>query len=299
LIGMVSTNGESFYWRAAATGLLEQWADRPAVKNALVSCLKDEHPLVREQAVRALGNSLERTNSDPATVASLQPLLNDPAGNVRVAAAWALRTTVDLQCRAAAELQAAIALDADQPTGQFRRARILADCGQPEQALACLQKAILWDPLSPPLRYEIATLLDQLGRPAEAEENLKVACRLEPDSAEPHFKLSLILAETHRLDDAARELELAVKLDPKFARAWYNLGLARSGLGDETGALDALGRAETLTPTDPQIPYASATILARAGRYAEARAAANRALKISPTFFQDAERLLESLPEGR
>jgi predicted CXXCH cytochrome family protein len=298
LLSMVSTNSESFYWRSVAIGLLEQWADSLAAKTALLSCLRDEHSLVREQAVRALGNSLERTNSDPATVASLQPLLNDPAGNVRVAAAWALRTTVDLQCRAAAELQESIALDADEPAGQFRRARILADRGQPDQALMCLQKAILWDPLSPPLRYEIATLLDQLGRPAEAEQHLKVACRLEPDTAEPHFKLALILAETHRLDEAARELEQAVKIDPHHARAWYNLGLARSGLGDETGALDALAQSETLAATDPQIPYASATILARAGRYTEARAAANRALRMSPNF-QDAQRLLESLPDGK
>jgi predicted CXXCH cytochrome family protein len=298
LIGMVSTNAENFYWKAVAAGLLEQWADNPAAKTALLSCLADEHPLVREQAVRALGNLLERTNSDSATAASLQALLNDPAGNVRVEAAWALRTTVDLQCRAAAELQESIALDTDQPAGQFRRARILADCGQPEQALACLQKAILWDPLSPPLRYEIATLLDQLGRPGEAEEHLKVACRLEPDAAEAQFKLALILAESHRLDEAAQSLEKAIKLDPRHARAWYNLGLARSGLGDDTGALDALAQSETLAPTDPQIPYASATILARAGRYAEARVAANRALTIAPTF-QDAEKLLESLPEGR
>jgi tetratricopeptide (TPR) repeat protein len=298
LLGMTANNAETFYWRAVAVGLLEPWADTPAVKDALVSNLKDEHPLVREQAARALGNLLARTNRDAATAGSLQPLLNDPARNVRVAAAWALRATIDLQSKAARELLDAMSLEADQPVGQFRKARWLADRGQADQALQCLEKAIQWDPLSPPLRYDIATLLDQLNRPAEAEDHLRVACRLEPDAAEAHFKLALILAETHRLGEAAQALEEAVKLDRRHARAWYNLGLARNGLGDISGALDALARAETLASNDPQIPYARATILARIGRQEEARTAASRALSLAPGF-QSAQELLQSLPGKR
>lgn len=295
LLGMLADHTESFYWKAVATGLLEPWADNSVVKAALVARLGDEHPLVREQAARALGALLEHAGNDSGTVASLQPLLKDPARNARMAAAWALRASIDLQDPAAKELQDALALDADQPTGQFRKARWLLDRQQPEQALARLQKAIHWDPASPPLRFEIATLLDQLGRPAEAENELRVACQLEPDSAEAHFKLALVLAETHRLDQAAQTLEQAVKLDPRHARAWYNLGLARSSLGDATEALEALTRAESLALTDPEIPYARATILARTGRYAEARTAASRALELRSDF-QPAQELLQNLP---
>jgi len=75
-------------------------------------------------------------------------------------------------------------------------------------------------------------------------------------------------------------LEQAVQCDPRHARAWYNLGLARSGLGDDTGALAALVRAESTDPTDPRAPYARATVLVRLGKLDEARSAARRALEL-------------------
>ena len=90
-------------------------------------------------------------------------------------------------------------------------------------------------------------------------------------------------------------LETAVKLDAGNDRAWYNLGLARNAAGQIGPALEALNRAQTVAPNDARIPYASATILARAGRVAEAKAAAQRALTLQPDFVEAAQ-LLRSLP---
>ena len=77
-------------------------------------------------------------------------------------------------------------------------------------------------------------------------------------------------------------------------RAWYNLGLARNATGQIGPALEALNRAQTVAPDDARIPYASATILARAGRVAEAKAAAQRALTLQPDLVEAAQ-LLRSL----
>jgi predicted CXXCH cytochrome family protein len=319
LLGLLADSKESSYWRAVAAGLLRDWVGEGApgfadaaqhlpstegaraanikeVQTALLAALKDVDPLVRERAARSLEPLAASGQADRAVAEALKPLLDDPARSVRVAAEWDLRTTV-LPSRAVAELQLVMAQDADQPTGQFRKAQLLLDRQQPAEALAHLLKAIDRDPLSPPLRYQAAIALSQLNRPAEAVEQLQVACRLEPQSAEARFQLGLGWAEAGSLDKAAQALEEAVRLDPRQARAWYNLGLARDKLGNAPDALDALARAETLALSDPQIPYARATILARDGRFAEARAALNRALEIQPGF-QPARALLSELPAG-
>src|SRR5208283_6109454 len=144
----------------------------------------------------------------------------------------------------------------------------------PAEALGHLERAIRQDGFSPPLRYEKAEVLSQLGRHEEAATELEMACRLQPQSAEFHFKLGLAWADARKFDKAAEALETTVKLDVRHAQGWYNLGLARAALGQTAEGLAALSRAEALAPADPQIPYARAEILARNGRYAEARTAA-------------------------
>jgi Flp pilus assembly protein TadD len=86
-----------------------------------------------------------------------------------------------------------------------------------------------------------------------------------------------------------------VRLNPRHADAWRNLGLALAAKEDLTGALDALARAESIDPNDPRIPYARATVLARLGRAADARAAASRALELRPDY-SEARELMERLP---
>jgi Flp pilus assembly protein TadD len=61
--------------------------------------------------------------------------------------------------------------------------------------------------------------------------------------------------------------------------------------------LEALTRAESANPRDPQAPYAAATILARAGRNREALEAARRALRIAPNY-GEAEQLVRQLSSG-
>jgi Flp pilus assembly protein TadD len=62
-------------------------------------------------------------------------------------------------------------------------------------------------------------------------------------------------------------------------------------------ALEAMSRAEKLAPDDPQIVYGRAAILAQAGRYQEAQAAAMRALELRRNF-GPAKELLQRLEKG-
>jgi len=293
LIGMVKPENESFYWRAAAAGLLWRWPDDAGVKAALMTSLKDAHPLVREKAVHSLEPAVD--SGDEAVSAALRPMLSDPARDVRVAAAWALRGGLDMTTRAGRELQTMLDFGADQPIGRYRRAQFALARRDLIGALAQLRKAAAWDPYSPPFRFDIADVLTQLGQTNEAIRELQEACRLQPQSVEAQFKLGLALADAQQIEPAAAAFKQAVKLDPENLLAWYNLALAASALGQVEESLTALGRAAALAPEDPRIPYERARTLARAGRYGEARTAAGRALKLQSDF-KPAQDLIDALP---
>ena len=173
LVGMLSDGKESPYWRAVAANFLWQWVREPEVQSALLERLKDEYPLVRENAVRSLEPLLETENQEITAV--LKPLLNDPVRNVRVAAAWVLRATVNLQSQAGRELQQAIDYDSDQPTGQYKQGMFLLARRQPEQALEHFAKAVEWDPYSPPFHKATAEVLEQLNRQNEASAEFQKA----------------------------------------------------------------------------------------------------------------------------
>lgn len=293
LMEMLSPQRENFYWRAAAAGLLWHWSDDPGVKAALLAALKDNHPLVREKVVSSLEPQVESDDED--VVAALRPMLNDDFRDVRVAAAWALRPVLDLQTVAGQDLQTALDFNADQPVGSYRVAQFAMARHEPEKALADLRKAAAWDPYSPPFRFEISDVLTELGRTNEAIQELEEVCRLQPQSAEAQFKLGLALADDQQIEQAAAAFKQAAKLDPGNPLAWYNLGLADSAIGQVEESLGALDHAATLAPKDPHIPYERARTLAQAGRYTEARAAAQRALKLQSDF-KPAQDLLDALP---
>ena len=178
LMGMLSSGQESPYWRAVAANLLWQWSDDFTVKAALLPSLQDDHPLVREQAIKSLEPRLNDSSSDIA--AALRMMLNDPVRNVRVAAAWALRSSLDTKSRAGKEMTAMLDFNADQPVGQYHKAMFNLDRRELAKALAHLRTAERWDPFSPPIRLKTAEVLSQLGRKKEALRELQFLRRLDP-----------------------------------------------------------------------------------------------------------------------
>ena len=293
ILTLLTKGREGAYWRAVITGLLWQWGTNAEVETALVARLKDTSPLVREKAVESLESLVDL--GDAGTIQLLKPMLDDSARNVRVEAAWMLKSSVDLHSRAGQELMAMLDYNADQPAGQYRKAIFDLARGEPSNALAHLQKGIAWDPFSPPLRYQAAEVLTQIGSNAEAAVELQTLCRLLPQSVEFRFRLGLALAESHQFVGAVDAFRETIKLDPQRAMAWYNLGLALSALGKVDDAVVALNQAESLAPKDPQIPLARARVLSRANRNDEAKSAAIEALGIQPAFMP-AQEFLQHLP---
>jgi tetratricopeptide (TPR) repeat protein len=215
LTGLLADTNQPAYWRAVAATLLSRWATEPATQAALLAQLKNEHPLVREQAVRALEPAL----TDVKVSAALQPMLADPLRNVRVAAAWVLRATVDLQGRAGQDLQRMLDLEADQPTGQFEQATLLLARQQSQKALEHLKKAAAWDPISPPFLCKQAQVQDQLGQLVEALQTLDRAATAVPDDPHIPYVRAVILQRNGRNDEAQMAAKRALKIQPDFQPA--------------------------------------------------------------------------------
>jgi tetratricopeptide (TPR) repeat protein len=283
------------YWRAVAARLLERWAGDASVTQTLLENLSDTNALVRQSIVQTLSTLSE--SASPEIQAALKNRLTDPSRNVRVVAALALASGLDLQSEAGRDLRRMLEHNADQPTGQMQLGGFALARGDVTNALRHFQTAKEWDAYSPEIRQELAVMLSRIGRPREAVEELQTALRLAPRDAEGHFKLALAWNELGEAEKSLAELEASVKCDPLHARAGYNLGLARNAAGNPTGAIQALLAAETADPHDPRIPYARATIHARLGQFDLARKAAGRAVELNPQF-TEAAALLRQLKEN-
>ena len=293
LAALLQDPKETWYWKSVASGLLGRWAGESTISAMLIEELRHEHPMVRASAARALS---EGGTPSPNISASLQPLLSDPARQVRVTAADILAGTTsnaDPTSRAGRDLLLSLSQVADQPLGQLHRAGYELARHDPTEAATHVEKAIAWDPHSAAMRREAAVLYGMMARPQEALAAMESACRLDPTNAGYAYLLGLAFAEAGQPERTIAALERAVQLDPHHSRAWYNLGLARNSMGQFDSALIALSHAEASDAADPDIPYASATILLRLNRLDEARATARRALKIRD--YPPAENLLKQL----
>ena len=266
------------YWKASATSLLQRWVDQPGVATALKEQLGHAHPLVRANAARALEPLIERESIR----AEVSPLLEDTSRGVRTAAAWTLRSRLDMASVAGKDLLHELSFNMDQPMGQLRFGQFAFSRGDTTQAIERFEKAIAWDPNSPPFHHDLALIYSATGQTEKTIAKLRDAIRLDPKDASYQYELGLALNETGDLNGAVAALEAALKLDPTLSRAWYNLGLARHAMKNVDGALEALTKAEAADPRDAGIPYARATILAQVERMGEAVAAVEKALQIQP-----------------
>ena len=283
---------DSPYWRAVTTDLLLPWAAQPEVTPILLQGLQDTNTLVCGAAARALENALAA--EAPGVAGALQARLADGARNVRLAAAWSLRATLDEASPAGHELQHYLAINADEPVGQLNEGNYDFARHDLDSAARHFQKAVEWDVRSAPFHENLAVVLSMLNRPQEAVQTLEQAVRWSPDDAEAHYQLGLAYNEVGQPTNTLAQLTTAVGLEPGHVLAWYNLGLTQNALGQPEAAVSSLRRAESLDATDARIPYAVATILARQGRNGAAVDELKRALAIEPAN-AEAQQLLQVL----
>jgi tetratricopeptide (TPR) repeat protein len=115
-----------------------------------------------------------------------------------------------------------------------------------------------------------------------------------------HETLGAVYLRLERAAEARRYLERAVELNENLPVSWNSLGVARSWLGDDNGALTAWERAIELDPRQFDALYNVGLTAAKVGRLDTARRALERFVATAPPrrFASDivkARRLLEDL----
>jgi predicted TPR repeat methyltransferase len=118
-----------------------------------------------------------------------------------------------------------------------------------------------------------------LGR---AEEAFLRALAINPDAADVCRRLAVVSGRAGRREDGRGWTARARALtrDPD---ALARFGDARAAAGQSDEAIDALGRAIRLRPTDAGLHCRRAALLAEVGRERDARRACRRALALSPS----------------
>ncbi|BDS07285.1 hypothetical protein NT6N_23250 [Oceaniferula spumae] len=260
-------------WQASLLQIMQAWATDARVQRIAREGVHSKDSLVRASACMVLEFG---TDNGPW----LEPMLNDPVKEVRMAAAWAMRTRLSLRSEVRNELEHSLAFTADQPAGAMRTATLAMDSNQLEKAELWMQRAVTLDETSSAAREAFAVLLGQRGKPKEALEQLKIADKLSPDNARYSYLMALTYAELGQKDKTEDLLKKVVKIDPGNDRAHYNLGLLLAGQEKVDEAIISILRAEKVNPTTPDYPYARATLHMRKGDKAAAFEACRTALGI-------------------
>jgi predicted CXXCH cytochrome family protein len=275
-------------WRATLLLLARNFlATEPRLVAAARNALADPEPLVRSAAAQIL-------TTLPSETASLRPLLNDPVRLVRLDAAWALSPELPEDSAIRKELDAYLAVSADQPAGRLRIGQDLFNRGRAVAAEASLRKAAAWDPNSPGIHDALGVVLNELGKTNEAAAALWRAAQLSPADANASFNAALAFAGANKLGDAELALRETIRRNARHDRAWYNLGLLLAQTGRASESVAALESAERIAPRVADYPYARATILWQRGDKPGAIAAARRALEIDPAHAQAAQLLRQA-----
>ena len=254
--------------RATAATLAQPYAS-PETLSAARALLQDDDPSVR---IAALG-MIEP--ADPASrVLAAAPLLADPVRGVRIEAARILADVPDEQipmdrrsARAAAqtELETALALEADWPSGQVNLGNLRLRQGRTDEAVAAYERAVTLDRSFPGAYVNLADAWRQQGRETESWKVLRQGLAVLPNDAELHHALGLSLTRKGDPTAALHEFTEAAKLAPDNARYAYVLAIAINSAGQREQALVLLRSANKRHPNDVDILGALFTMSREAG----------------------------------
>jgi tetratricopeptide (TPR) repeat protein len=132
------------------------------------------------------------------------------------------------------------------------------------------------------LRYNRAQLYAGLGRLEEALADYTAVIEEDPHYAEYHFDRAALLRRLGRDDEAMAEYETAMRLSPPFPELYYNRGDLRSSIGDRDGALADFGYVLEIDPGYVDASINRVAILLEMGRRAAARREVTTGLAVAP-----------------
>ncbi len=161
---------------------------------------------------------------------------------------------------------------------------ILAQAGQPAQAMAQYAAAIRIDPGYADAYYNAGNALKQLGRYSDSIGRYEQALRINPNMPDAQVALGTALEDAGRGGEAAAHFEQALRLDPNYADADNELGLTLARAGRTRQAIARYEQALKIDPNLADVRNNLGNALRAAGRGDEAIAQYRQALRIKPDY---------------
>jgi len=148
--------------------------------------------------------------------------------------------------------------------------------------MAQIQKAIALDADNGAAHVNLGHLLEVTGHRDEAIQQLTQGLQIAPKNADGHNIYGVILARQGKMDEAIAELQQAVALSPNSAESHYNLGRAFAATSRFPEALPQLQTAAKLTGNrEPAILQMLAAMYSETGNYTQAIAIAEQAISVA------------------
>ena len=229
-------------------------------------------------------------------------------------------------------MQAAVELAPRDVEAWLNLGNLRRDCGDKDGAAQAYRKALAVDNDYIPAMVNLGETLVGRGEAEEAHSLFERALNIAPDLPEAQNGMAAALIKLNRAGEAVAFAERAAVQRPKAWRPWLTLGEARYVAGDYRAAAEAFGKAAAINPRsqpalvglglaaldgdmtaeaeeafqrvldlDGEQPDALAgmgVLLQRSGRFAEAAAYLNRALKAAPSHAAAMSALLKTPQDG-
>jgi tetratricopeptide (TPR) repeat protein/serine/threonine protein kinase len=158
----------------------------------------------------------------------------------------------------------------------------LMDNRQLDNAIAAYHKAIDINPKHDVAHYGLGSALHAKRELDAAIAEYREAIAINPRFALAHNNLGLALKAKGEVDAAIAEYKKAIAADPKDITAQINLGIDLCHKGDLDAGTAAIRKAIAIDPRDARCHMALADALVWNGRFAEAKASNQQALKRLP-----------------
>jgi protein O-GlcNAc transferase len=185
--------------------------------------------------------------------------------------------------RAMREWQLAIAMDPADPRPYFAIAARWERVGEFDRAVEVLEHLALARPATPHLDCRVAQLLFLADHPERAFERAARAVATEPQCAIAHAIRGMTLEDAEERGAALTELETAHRLDPRDERITLTLAQVLGRAGRREEAARAVEEALAANPKSPEAYFMRGWLEARRpGGAAAAEAALRRALALAP-----------------
>jgi len=152
---------------------------------------------------------------------------------------------------AAAYYNRALAIRAEQPQVNYNLAGVLRQLGRTDEAVEHYYKSLEIEPGRAEVHFDLANALKSQGRLDEAADHYRKALRLSSLDADVHNNLGNTLGLQGKFGEAADCYRRALMINPDYAAAHNNLGAVLIRMGSLEEALEHFQKAAALEPDWP------------------------------------------------